>query len=374
MKLQTLSPAERRDRLRLLRTDKVGPVAFRELMSRYGDAARVLEALPALAHRGGGPPLRIPTPAEAEDEIARGEALGARLLAVGEPGYPLPLAALDPPPPMIWAKGKLELLQRPSVAVVGARIASAAGQRFARELAAGIGQAGFVVVSGMARGVDGAAHGGALDTGTVAVLGGGIDDVYPAEHLDLYRAIATNGCLVSENAIGRSAKAQDFPRRNRIISGLSLGVVVVEAELRSGSLITARLAAEQGREVFAVPGSPLDPRAKGPNDLIRQGATLCEGAEDVLRVVQSLGALREPDEAFAHDPDADGDALDLAAGFLRAKVEALLSPTPTPRDELVRALGAPAPGVYAALVELSLAGRAELLPGGLVAKAFGEER
>jgi DNA processing protein len=342
-------------------------------MARYREAARVLEALPALVRRGGGgAPLRIPSPAEAEDEIARGEALGARLLSLGDPGFPIPLAALDPPPPLIWAKGRLELLARPSVAIVGARIASAGGQRFARELAAEIGQAGFVVVSGLARGIDGAAHSGSVDTGTVAVLAGGIDDIYPPEHLDLYRAIADEGCLVSESAVGRAARAQDFPRRNRIISGLSLGVVVVEAELRSGSLITARLAAEQGREVFAVPGSPLDPRARGTNDLIRQGATLCEGAEDVLRVIQTLRALREPGDEF-DAPPTDGDALDLAADFLRAKVEALLSPTPTPRDELVRALGAPAPGIYAALVELSLAGRAELLPGGLVARAFSDD-
>ena len=366
MRPQPPSPAERRDRLRLARTDKVGPVAFRELMGRYREAARVLEALPTLARRGGGAPLRIPTPAEAEDEIARGEALGARLLSLGDPDFPGLLAALDPPPPLIWAKGRLELLKRPAVAIVGARVASAAGQRFARELAAEIGQAGLVVVSGLARGVDGAAHAGSIDTGTVAVLAGGVDDVYPPEHLDLYRAIAETGCLVSESAVGRAARAQDFPRRNRIISGLSLGVVVVEAELRSGSLITARLAAEQGREVFAVPGSPLDPRARGTNDLIRQGATLCEGAEDVLRVIQSLGAMREAGDPF-EPPPADQDAIDLAADFLRAKVEALLSPTPTPRDEIVRALGAPAPGIYAALVELSLAGRAELLPGGLVA-------
>jgi len=366
------SPAERRDRLRLARTDKVGPVAFSELMARYREAARVLEALPALARRGGGGTLRIPSAAEAEDEIALGEALGARLLSLGDPGFPALLAALDPPPPVIWAKGHLELLNRPAVAIVGARIASAAGQRFARELASEIGRAGFVVVSGLARGVDGAAHAGAIDTGTIAVLAGGVDDVYPPEHLDLYRAIAEEGCLVSESAVGRTARAQDFPRRNRIISGLSLGVVVVEAELRSGSLITARLAAEQGREVFAVPGSPLDPRARGANDLIRQGATLCEGADDVLRVIQSLGALREPDAPFDAAP-ADDDALDLAADFLRTKVEALLSPTPTPRDEIVRALGAPPPGIYAALVELALAGRAELLPGGLVARAMSPE-
>jgi len=363
-----LSPAERRDRLRLARTERIGPVAYRELMGRYRDAAHVLEILPSLARRGGGAPPRIPSLEEIEAEIEAGEALGARRRATGEPGYPAPLAAVDPPPPLIWVKGRLEILLSPAVAVVGARVASAAGQRFARELAAEIGKAGFAVVSGLARGVDAAAHTGALETGTVAVLAGGVDDVYPPEHLDLYRAIGRDGCLVSESAVGHRAQARDFPRRNRIISGLSLGVVVVEAELRSGSLITARLAAEQGREVFAVPGSPLDPRAKGTNDLIRQGATLCEGAEDVLRVVQGLGALREPDEPFSFT-QGDDEGLDLAADFLRAKAAALLSPTPTPRDELVRALNAPAPAVFAALVELSVAGHAELLPGGLVCKA-----
>ena len=201
------------------------------------------------------------------------------------------------------------------------------------------------------------------------MLAGGIDDIYPPEHDGLYRRIAEAGCLVSENAVGRRAKAQDFPRRNRIISGLSLGVVVVEAEMRSGSLITARLANEQGREVFAVPGSPLDPRARGTNDLIRQGAQLCEGAEDVIRALQSLPGLHEPQGDLFDDGVPDDGTLDREADRLRTKVEALLSPTPVPQDELVRALGAPAHGVFAALVELALAGKAELLPGGLVAKA-----
>jgi DNA processing protein len=248
------------------------------------------------------------------------------------------------------------------VAVVGARVASAAGQRFARGLAAELGQNGQVIVSGLARGIDAAAHEGAMPTGTVAVLGGGVDDVYPPEHAGLYARIAEAGCVVSESEPGRAAVARDFPRRNRIISGLSRAVVVVEAELRSGSLITARLAAEQGREVLAVPGSPLDPRAKGTNDLIRQGAALCEGADDVLRALEGLRGLREPDRGgYAIGPTSDPD------DALRAEVAALLSPTPVSRDEIVRATGAAPPAVFAALVELSLAGRAELLPGGMVA-------
>ena len=367
--MRPLSPEERRDRLRLVRTDGVGPVAVRDLLGRYGSAARVLEALPDLARRGGrGRPLRIPTPAQAEDEIAAGQALGARLVCPGEPGFPPRLAAVDPPPPAIWARGRVEALSLPAVAVVGARVASAGGQRFARQIAAELGRAGYVVVSGLARGIDGAAHEGALSFATAAVLAGGIDDVYPPEHAELHARIAAAGCLVSESPVGYRAQARDFPRRNRIISGLSLGVVVVEAEMRSGSLITARLAGEQGREVFAVPGSPLDPRAKGTNDLIRQGAILCEGAEDVLRVLDALPrAVEEPGEPYA--AGIDHAALDAEADRLRMHVEAMLSPTPVPRDEIVRALKAPAPAVFAALVELSLAGKAELLPGGMVAAA-----
>ena len=367
-----LTEQERRDRLRLARTDGVGPVAFRELMARHRSATRVLELLPGLAHRAGrATPLRMPSERDVEAEIAAGEALGARLACPGEADYPPLLAAVDPPPPVLWLKGKVEVLAKPTVAVVGARVASAVGQRFARTLAAELGEAGYTVVSGLARGIDAAAHEGSMASGTVAVLAGGIDDVYPPEHAGLSASIGRQGALVSESPVGWRAQARDFPRRNRIISGLSLGVVVVEAEMRSGSLITARLAAEQGREVFAVPGSPLDPRAKGTNDLIRQGATLVEGAEDVVRVLQALPmGFFESGDAF--DPELDQDAVDVAAGRLRAKVEALLSPSPVPRDELVRALGAPATGVFAALVELSLAGRAELLPGGMVCKGFGE--
>jgi DNA processing protein len=362
---RAISEAERRAWLRLARTENVGPVTFRELIRRYGDAVEALAALPELARRGGRVAgVRVPSEAEVEKELKAGEALGARLLCACEPQFPSRLAAIDPPPPVLWARGKLDLLERSAAAIVGARVASAAGQRFARGLAADLGQAGLVVVSGMARGIDGAAHEGSLPSGTVAVLAGGVDDIYPPEHRDLYARIVEAGCAVSENEPGRTATARDFPRRNRIISGLSRAVVVVEAELRSGSLITARLAAEQGREVLAVPGSPLDPRAKGCNDLIRQGAAICEGAEDVLRVLETLPGLREPDaDPFRHVDGAEAD------DALRERVAALLSPTPVSRDELVRATGAAAPAVFAALVELSLAGRAELLPGGMVSAA-----
>ena len=359
-----LDASERRDRLRLARTENVGPVAFEQLLARFGSAARALDALPDLARRGGRiRPLSTPAAAEAEAELEAGERLGARLITVGESAYPPLLAAVDPPPPVLWIRGDPALLHRPTVAIVGARIASAAGQRFARGLAGDLGQAGYVIVSGLARGVDAAAHEGALPTGTAAVLGGGVDDVYPPENAALYERIAETGCIVSESAIGRRAQAKDFPRRNRIISGLSEGVVVVEAELRSGSLITARLAGEQGREVFAVPGSPLDPRARGTNDLIRQGATLCESVDDVLRGLQRPLIARAGRHGGVAEPPADEEQIASAL----ERVAALLSPTPIPRDELARLSGVPAPVAAAALVELELAGRAVLLPGGLAA-------
>jgi DNA processing protein len=356
----------RRDWLRLARTETIGPVTFEQLIQRYGDATRVIDALPGLAQRAGRPtPLRVPTIAEADREIEAGERLGARLTISREAAFPRLLAALDPPPPVIWTRGDASLLSRPCVAIVGARIASAAGQRFARQLAIELGRAGYVVISGLARGIDGAAHDGALPTGTAAVLGGGIDDIFPPEHRDLYARVVAEGCIVSESRIGHRAQARDFPRRNRLISGLSLGVIVVEAEMRSGSLITARLAAEQGREVFAVPGSPLDPRAAGCNDLLRQGATLCAGPEDVLRVLDAQPRLEEPQREPWQGKPIDQPSVDK----VREQVAQLLSPTPVSRDELIRLTGAPAAVVSAALVELTLAERAVLLSGGLVARA-----
>jgi DNA processing protein len=363
---EALTHDARLDWLRLTRTEDVGPVTFNQLIRRFGDAATAIEALPRLAQRGGRTaPLTIPSRADAEKELAAGERLGAALICACEPGFPPLLAAVDPPPPVIWARGRRELLTRQGVAIVGARIASAAGQRFARTLAKDIGEAGYLVVSGMARGIDGAAHEGAMATGTLAVLGGGVDDVFPPEHADLYARLIEDGCVIAEKWPGAKAKAKDFPRRNRLISGLSLAVVVVEAELRSGSLITARLAGEQGREVLAVPGSPLDPRAKGTNDLIRQGAGLCEGVDDVLRAIEAMSQLREPDPP-GYDPASPDEEADAA---LRQRIEGLLSPTPVSRDELVRITGAAAAGVGAALMELALAGRAELLPGGMVVSA-----
>lgn len=354
-----LDEAERFARLRLARTERVGPVSFRQLLERFGSAIRALEALPDLARRAGAKGYDLPETARIEAEIAAGAAKDARLLVLGDADYPARLAAIDPPPPVLWTRGDVRLLGGETIGIVGARIASAGGQRIARGLAQALGQDGFVVVSGLARGIDAAAHLGSLKTGTVAVLGGGVDDVYPPDNADLYAQIADQGCVVSESPMGARAQARDFPRRNRIIAGLSRGVIVVEAELKSGSLITARLAGEQGRDVFAVPGSPLDPRSKGPNELLRQGAILCEGLEDVRRGLETLRTLYEPAaDDFGSPPDeTDADLIE--------RVAALLSPTSTPRDELARACGAPAAHVAAALLELSLAGRATLLPGGL---------
>ncbi|HEY5071377.1 MAG TPA: DNA-processing protein DprA [Caulobacteraceae bacterium] len=366
MTVRPLDDAERRDWLRLARSEAVGAVTFTHLIGRYGEAGAALAALPELARRGGrARTLEVPAAASAERELSAGAALGARLIASCEPDFPRPLAVLDPPPPLIWVLGDAALLGRRLVAIVGARAASAGGSRFAKTLAADLGAAGYVVVSGMARGIDAAAHAGALATGTIAVMAGGIDDIYPPDNAGLYAAIRAAGCLVSERAVGHAARAADFPRRNRLISGLSMGVIVVEAELKSGSLITARLAGEQGREVFAVPGSPLDPRARGANALLRQGAILVEEAADVVEVLDAQASLGEPEAgpyATPGPPDAE------TAEDLRAAVWELLSPAPTPIDEIARAAGAPISAVLAALMELALAGRAELVGGGLAAR------
>ncbi len=358
-----LAPEERIARLRLARTDRIGPVSFLELLRREGSALQAIDRLPALSRRAGGAPVQVASVEAAEAEIARGETLGAHWLVLGDPDYPPSLAALDAPPPVLWARGRADLLSAEGLAIVGARVASAAGQRFAQGLAVEAGAAGFVVVSGMARGVDAAAHLGSLPTGTVAVLGGGVDDVYPPDNAALYEQICESGCVASESPVGQRAQARDFPRRNRIIAGLSRAVVVVEAEKRSGSLITARLAAEQGREVLAVPGSPLDPRCQGSNDLIRQGAALCEGMTDVLRALESTRGLWEPPSVF-NSPSED----DAGSPELVERIMGLLGPTPTPRDDLVRASGAPAGAVMGVLLELSLTGQILLVEDGTVVR------
>lgn len=364
---RALSEAEKLDWLRLIRSENVGPITFFRLLERFGSAHAALDTLPELARRGGAKAVDVCVPEAATAEMAALAATGARLVAWGEPGYPAPLAAIDDPPPLITVLGDGRLLQRRAIAVVGARNASINGQRFARAFARDLGEGGLVVVSGLARGIDAAAHDGALATGTVAVLGGGIDVVYPKENAALYAKIRDGGALVSEVAPGTEPQARHFPRRNRLIAGLSLGVVVVEASLRSGSLITARLALEQGREVFAVPGSAVDPRARGTNDLIRQGATLTETAEDVFRVVNEathipLRERKDVDFAACSPPAASPDDTELA----RDTIVARLSPTPVKVDEIIRSCHFSPAIVAGVLLELELAGRLERHPGNQV--------
>ena len=270
--------------LRLIRSENVGPATFRALVNEFGGGEAAIAALPALSRRGGRHDIRLCTEAEAEAELERAESLGASLVAIGEPGYPPALAQVDAPPPLLYVKGRLDLADIPIVAIVGARNGSAVGQKFTRQIATELALEGFVIASDLARGIDTAAHLAALDHGTIAVLAGGIDIVYPPENDDLQQAIGERGLLVSERSPGFSPRGKDFPRRNRLISGISLGVVVIEAAERSGSLITARFAGEQGREVFAVPGSPLDPRSTGTNNLLKQGASLVTCVNDILEL------------------------------------------------------------------------------------------
>lgn len=359
-----LSDAERLDRLRLIRSENVGPVTFRRLLERFGTAASALRALPDLARHGGcRAAVRICPVAGAEAELAAIERCGARLVVLGDAAYPPALAAIEDAPATFALIGELRLLARPAIAVVGSRNASLNGRRMAGDIARDLGLAGFVVVSGLARGIDAEAHRGALASGTVAVLAGGVDVCYPQENAGLYARIGEAGALLSEAPPGSAPQARHFPRRNRIISGLSRGVVVVEANLRSGSLITARMAGEQGREVFAVPGSPLDPRARGCNDLLRQGAVLTEGAADVLAVLRASSMLVRPQPPEPLPPPAGGDA---ETGDARRAVAETLSPAPVAVDEIIRTCQLSPALVSTILLEWELAGRLERHPGNKV--------
>jgi DNA processing protein len=364
-----LNENERRAWLRLARTENVGPSTFAALIARFGNAAEALPAASRLARRGGAETLRTPSDAEAAEEIARLADLGGRIIACIEPDFPAGLRALDPPPPVIAALGDLKHLKRNMIAIVGARNASALGIKFAGRLAADLGQAGLVIASGLARGIDSAAHKGAIETGTVAVVAGGIDVIYPPENKALYEDIGTRGVIVSEMPLGMAPLPRHFPRRNRLISGLARGVAVIEAAERSGSLITANYALEQGREVFAVPGSPLDPRSKGANWLIREGATLTESAADILAVLRPIlgHAFDEPGGRETSMPLFDPDAAEREADQIRALVEEKLGPAPVEIDELIRQCGAPAASILTVLLELELAGRAQRHPGGRIA-------
>ncbi|WP_309612116.1 DNA-processing protein DprA [Sphingomonas sp.] len=349
------------DRLRLIRSPTIGPVSYRQLLIRFGTASAALDALPDLARRGGGSAPRIVPRADAEREMARIEAIGGRYLLLGQGLYPRMLAELDNAPPILTVKGDLTLLERTAVAIVGARNASAAACRFSRGLAQELGVEGIVTVSGLARGIDSAAHDGSLPTGTIAVIAGGLDIVYPPENEARQADIAERGLLIAEMPPGTEPRARHFPYRNRIIAGLCPGTVVVEAAPRSGSLITARLAAEAGREVMAVPGSPLDPRAQGCNQLIRDGATLVQNAAHVIETLRPMSGFASPRESY--EPSAPAQE---AGSDERARVEELLGPSAVPVDELVRQSQLPSGTVQLILLELDLAGRLDRHAGGKV--------
>jgi DNA processing protein len=360
-----LNDEQRLDWLRLIRSDNVGPRTFRTLLNHCGGARAALDALPELARRGGASkPIRIASREAAERELAGSKKLGIVLIALGEPDYPARLRMIDDAPPLIGVRGKSSVLASHMIAVVGSRNASAAGAKFAERIARELGDAGFIVVSGLARGIDAAAHRMTLTSGTIAVLAGGHDHIYPAEHVPLLEQILPAGAAVSEMPLGWEPRGRDFPRRNRLISGLSVGVVIVEAARRSGSLITARLANEQGREVFAVPGSPLDPRAEGTNGLLKQGATLVTEAADVLAVIRPI--LGQRIEQPAEEPDSGSPRLTEPATDERARIVGLLGPTPVSIDDLVRLSQSSPAIVRTVLLELDIAGRLERHGGGLI--------
>jgi DNA processing protein len=361
-----LTDSQRLDWLRLIRSDNVGPRTFRDLINAYGGAKGALAALPALARRGGASRTNICSIEDAEAELRACRARGIDLVALGEPDYPPRLQTIDDAPPLIAVRGNIASLSRPLIAIVGSRNASAVGLKFAATLARDLGDAGYGIVSGLARGIDAAAHRASRDSGTVAVLAGGHERIYPAEHVPLLDELLAHGAAVSEMPLTYEPRARDFPRRNRLISGLAVGVVIVEAARRSGSLITARMAGEQGREVFAVPGSPLDPRAEGTNGLLKQGATLVTEAADVINVIEPiLGRgyglpMQEPerDEPLPLDPEPADDE--------RSRIVGLLGPAPVSIDDLVRLSRTTAATVRMVLLELELAGRLERHGGGLV--------
>ena len=408
-----LTDSQRLDWLRLIRCESIGPRTFRALLNRHGGAGNALAALPDIA-RAAGRNIRICTVAEAELELALARRMGVRLVAMGEVDYPLALQAIDSAPPLLALRGNAAALNRPSVGIVGSRNASATGLKFTERLARDLGEAGFVVVSGLARGIDTAAHSASLATGTVAVFAGGQDQVYPPQNEGLLERLLENGAAISEMPMGWQARGRDFPRRNRLVSGLSLGLVVVEAARKSGSLITARFALEQGREVFAVPGSPLDPRAEGANDLIRQGATLCSDARHVIDVLAPLAAsgavprmdMFESADGAGEEPLWDElllDGVDPAPGFSPApgflaerpspampaagpepvetegsagpppdghrRILELLGPVPIPVDDLSRLGAMPVRELSLILLDLELAGSLRRHSGNAVSLA-----
>ncbi|GGD88304.1 DNA processing protein DprA [Aureimonas endophytica] len=366
-----LDDAQRLAWLRLIRSENVGPISFRALINRYGGAEAALEALPDLAARGGSKRrIRIAEKAAAEAELARAERLGARFLFQGEADYPPILLATEAAPPVLAIMGDPAVLARPTLAVVGARNASLSGVKLTRQLVAEIGAAGFVIVSGLARGIDAAAHEAAISTGTAGVFAGGLDKPYPKENGPLMRRIVDGGgCLLSEMPFGWEPRAVDFPRRNRIVAALAHGLLVVEAALRSGSLISARLAGEMGRLVFAVPGSPLDPRAGGTNKLLKDGALIVTEGKDVIDALRPLDSRMEP--GFAASQGAEGSFLgDGPSEGERGRILEALGTAPAALDDLIAHTGASPAALQLVLLELDLAGRLERHRGGYVSLVF----
>lgn len=361
--LPVLDDAEKIAWLRLFRTENVGPVTFYQLIDNFGTAQKAIEALPSLARRGGR--LKNIAVYDAGAAIAEMDALeraGGRMIFAADELYPLALAAIDDAPPVISILGNPKLLNLPCIGIVGARNASLNGRKFAEKISRDLGEAGQVVVSGLARGIDAAAHTGALPFGTVACVAGGVDVIYPPENTKLYEQIKFEGCIVAESPFGIEPLARHFPKRNRIIAGLSSGVVVVEATLKSGSLITARMAAEQGRDVYAIPGHPFDPRAGGPNKLLQDGATLVQNADDILRTINDYSGIHP---TLSEDVQGAWQPADLSeddAESVRDIILQNISSTPVTVDELVRNCHLTIPAVQMILLELELAGRIQRLP------------
>ena len=367
-KPKDLNEQERLDWLRLIRTDNIGPITFYQLIENFGSAGEALKALPEMSKRGGRKkPLIAPDEKLIEKEYKALQKMGGQIITAMDESYPLALSAIDDAPPVLSIRGNAALLNKSCVGIVGARNASINGKKFAYKIAGELGQRNQIVVSGLARGIDTSAHEGALETGTIAVVAGGIDVVYPEENQKLYDEICEKGLIVAESALGAKPYAAAFPRRNRIVSGISKGIVVVEATQRSGSLITARMAGEQGRYVFAVPGSPLDPRASGPNHLIREGATLVRGADDVMEILMNFGGntLREPfpTQHKFYTPTSVPANEDTPPEDIQERVLSHLSFSSISVDELLRACHLTISALQTTLLELELAGRIKRLPG-----------
>ena len=362
--------------LRLIRSDNVGPATFRDLINHFGSAERAIEHLPELSRRGGArADIRIATEAEAERELETAEKFGAVFIGIGEPEYPSALRMIDGAPPLLAATGDLSITAKPSVGMVGSRNASISGMKFAGRIAREVGAAGYSIVSGLARGIDAAAHQASLETGTIAAFAGGLDQPYPPENLELYARIRDGaGLAISEMPMGWEPRARDFPRRNRLIAGIALGVIVVEAALRSGSLITARRANNFGRLVFAVPGSPLDPRAGGTNMLIREGAILTTGAGDVLEALSPISRIEPDANPIIEEPDDEGrPPWSPPEENDRARVIGALGPSPVDVDDIIRHTELPAQTIHFILLELDLAGRLHRHPGGMVSLDFSAD-